>query len=82
MTKNVCRTKVSLLFAQNVGREFFTVFFKLDGTRRAMYGIITVQDDTETRFLTVYDREAPGYRRVNIDTIYTLIIGNTEYRVR
>jgi hypothetical protein len=40
-----------------------------------------VQDDIRLRILTVWDLEKKDFRRINLETVFFLIVGSKEYNV-
>jgi hypothetical protein len=75
------RSKIAALFAKSEGKFFSAGFRKLDGSYRSIEGIILAVEDFSTRYLAVYDTEAPGIRRVNIDTIARLEVSGKDYYI-
>jgi hypothetical protein len=86
------RLEAYLKIRETNGAIFTARFIKKDGTRRSIncrlgvYTKITGKgmsyNPLQRLLLPVWDMQASGYRNINLNTMYSLIINGTQYSVR
>ena len=62
------------------GKIVGVTFRKIDGSMRSMTCRVT-GDDTTKKYMTVFDMRKRGYRRVNLDSIYSIRMNGIEMKV-
>jgi hypothetical protein len=92
--QTINRTRAKELIKESKGLIFSTSFIKKDNTLRVLTGRLKVTqylkenakeqpyDPNKYNLQPVYDLKAKGYRMLNLNTLITLTINKTKYKIK
>jgi hypothetical protein len=92
--KTITKDKAKELIEETDGKIFSSTFIKKDGTHRLLVGRLKVTkglkenakprpyDPSKYNLLCVYDMKINNYRMINLNTLMTLTINKTNYKIK
>jgi len=83
MTKRINKITAIQLISTSKGKFFTVTFTKKDNTTRTINGNFKYSKSNPSKlgYLTIYSAKDKGYKNVNSQTIESLSINGTTYRV-